>query len=135
MSSDREDVGARMQATRQPTGRTQSKAAALTGISFGAYKNYEAGKRELPSSVAVRFAEEFHINLVWLLTGKGQPNMVNYEDQVEQTSKACFELAARSPERYSPESFGYFCRYVFNQVIEKRSDAKQEAAAADRLIR
>lgn len=70
MSTSFDEIGERLRRLRKASGRTQQEFAESLGISLRAYKNYESGGRELPSSVVMRLCEISSVSPSWILNGR-----------------------------------------------------------------
>ncbi|MCZ4258698.1 helix-turn-helix domain-containing protein [Sulfitobacter sp. G21635-S1] len=81
------DIGtaARMLHVRNSLGYAQSVMAAKCDVSDSTYKNYERARREPTVSFALKFCENFDVDIAWLLQGKGEPKS-EYRDERYQKS-------------------------------------------------
>ncbi|WP_168193101.1 helix-turn-helix domain-containing protein [Rhodophyticola sp. CCM32] len=126
-----------MRETREGTGHSQSKFAAMLGLSDRAYKNYELGKREVPLSTLIKFAQEFEVEFDWLVFGdQMQPKDAKLMNLAVQTSEATYALATDLKEKpMSIERYVKFFEYVLDQSRVKVSIPSHEARAVFELIR
>jgi transcriptional regulator with XRE-family HTH domain len=65
-----EEVGDRLLLFRQGVKLSQAEFAERLGASPGAYKNYERGEREIPSSLLWSLHREFDVDPLWVLAGE-----------------------------------------------------------------
>lgn len=65
----RAQMSGRMRALRKASGKTQDDAAAVCRISPRSYKDYELGRKSVPTEVVVRFCKEFGTSPDELLFG------------------------------------------------------------------
>ena len=64
------EIGDRLLRLRQDRKMSQGEFAERLGFSAGAYKNYERGEREVPSSLLLAAHKEFDADPLWLLSGE-----------------------------------------------------------------
>lgn len=64
------EIGERLLRLRQERKMSQADFAERLGFSPGAYKNYERGEREVPSSLVLAAFKEFDADPLWLLSGE-----------------------------------------------------------------
>mgnify|MGYP000376143535 CR=1 FL=1 len=61
----------RVKAIREDLGFTQGQFAQIVGLKQGSYSDIERGKNNLSYNVLAIIAENYNVNINWLLTGKG----------------------------------------------------------------
>ncbi|PTQ72749.1 helix-turn-helix domain-containing protein [Celeribacter persicus] len=137
MTSQIAYVGQRMRETREKTGYSQGKFAAMLELSDRAYKNYELGKREPPLAVAALFSSKFNVDLRWLVFGEEpQPQDIELIELAAQTSDATYAISANSGQPpLGEKTYGKFFRYVLKQCFSKGSSPSEEAKAVYELMR
>ncbi len=87
-------IGTRLRQARQGAGyKTISDFISKHNFPKSTYNQYEIGARSLGIESAVKFAQLFKTNLIWLTTGKGSPR---YSDD---------EIVKNIPERLSEAEF------------------------------
>jgi hypothetical protein len=62
-------------------------AARALNIPYSTYKNYEDGHRGFKEH-AEKFAKKFHVDVIWLLYGKGMPRGRGIENRIRSLSEA-----------------------------------------------
>lgn len=68
------DIHERLQEARRKAGYDSPSAAARAmGANIFTYAQHENGRRGITRERAARYAGFFHVDLAWLLTGKGKP--------------------------------------------------------------
>lgn len=137
MASQIAFVGQRMRETREKTGYSQGKFAAMLELSDRAYKNYELGKREPPLSVVAHFSSKFGVDLHWLVFGEEpQPQDLKLIELAGQTSDATYSISTASGQPpLGEKAYAKFFRYVLEQCFRKRSVPHDEARAVFELMR
>lgn len=88
MSTGLSGIGLRLREIRKTHDITQPVMAAAIDVSDRTYKYYEQEKRDLPAAAAVEISNRFGINLVWLLTGQGNPKKSDDPELAETCSLA-----------------------------------------------
>lgn len=121
------NIGKRMLSVRTKLSYPQSKMAAILNIADKSYKNYELEKTELPLSVAVKFCDEFEVDLMWLIYGSNQLSTNLSAKLAGDTVKALLELIDKEVLAVTPEKFGKYAEYIFNQSVAKGTSPIDEA--------
>jgi len=134
MSSDLDGVGLRLLSVRKRLGFTQSVMAAKLDIADRSYTYYEQEKRELPSSVAVRFSRLFEVELDWLLTGSEGTVSKSEQALISACIRAVWQEAGRLEKAYSVEKLAQVSAFVFEQCSSKRSDPVDEAISIFKMM-
>lgn len=127
MSSPLIGIGQRILSTRSQLGYPQSKMAAILGIADKSYKNYELEKRELPLSVAIKFCDEFDVNLMWLVYGVPVPDGEKSAKLAGDTAKVVFEHLEMLEKSFSSTEIQKFTQYIFEQSLSKGTSPESEA--------
>ncbi|MGQ3674226.1 helix-turn-helix domain-containing protein [Xanthobacter sp. TB0139] len=70
MSTPFYEMGDRLRRLRRAAGQTQVEFAETLGVSLRAYKGYEGGEREIPTSVILKLCDMSSVTPSWILTGK-----------------------------------------------------------------
>ncbi len=118
----------RLQTARKRTGLSQSEFCAKLGISERTYKNYENEVTDISSAVLKQIANEFGVNVRWLLLGQGFIDSQTLGDVVES---AVLETRAYFMEhnvQLNPKQEAKIVRYLVQQIEEHGSiseDAKR----------
>jgi transcriptional regulator with XRE-family HTH domain len=73
-----------MAEVRAAQGLNQIDFAELVGVSRSAYKNYERGASDPPTSLVVQICERYGVDANWLLFGTRRPN----EDELNRMAAA-----------------------------------------------
>jgi DNA-binding XRE family transcriptional regulator len=105
-------LGMRLHEVRSRLGYPQSKVAAAIGIADRSYKNYEAGKRELPLSTAIAFCEAFRVDLQWLLLGKPSLNEGQAKQLFEDSVLAVLAESERQGKSLSHAKTAKACAFL-----------------------
>lgn len=64
----------RLRQARELTYESMVEAVgAMNGVVYSTYAGHENGSREYSDVEAVQYARLFRVNLIWLLTGQGEP--------------------------------------------------------------
>lgn len=113
--ADTSAVSKRLKQVRDRLGHSHTEMAALLGVHFKTYSNYESGERDLPLEVILKLVSEVGVSPSWLLTGKGaqQP-----EDLRESVMRSASSL------RKAVKSLGV-----------KLSDSKHDQILAELIVR
>jgi transcriptional regulator with XRE-family HTH domain len=72
---DNQKIGERLLRFRQEKKLSQAEFAERLGVSAGAYKNYERGDREIPSSLLLALHQEFDVDPLWLITAEDDDSL------------------------------------------------------------
>ena len=96
------EMGTRLKIFRKQLGyKNQERFASDLGITRAAYKNYEAGKTEPPSSVLHSLSLKFNADINYILTGKGKRDVpaintyltqMNIDDMARTIVKSYMDL-------------------------------------------
>lgn len=100
-----EDIGERLKQLRK--GASLQEFADRLGVGETDYAAYEAGRREIPSSLLVSLLERCAVDPVWLLTGKRGGTVAESVASATAAYKAILEAAQRAEKTLSPEAFSY----------------------------
>ena len=65
------ECGVRLKAVRKENGLSQQQMGERLRMSWRSYQNFEIGARTMPVDCAIRFCEEFSVELLWLTKGIG----------------------------------------------------------------
>ncbi|SMO74869.1 Helix-turn-helix [Balnearium lithotrophicum] len=107
-------LGERLKYLRKSLGLTQEELAQKLGISMMTLRRYESNKSQPDAEVLTKLLKLFHVNLNWLLTGKG--NMfINNEHNIPVPSPIDRELFQRITELIE----GYYKAGLLNGVPEE----------------
>jgi len=115
----------RLQTVRKRTGLSQLEFCAKLGISERTYKNYENEVTDISSAVLKKIADEFGINVRWLLLGEGFIESQILGDIVEA---AVLETRAYFTENdifLSPKQEAKIIRYLVQQIEEHGSISEE----------
>ncbi|HEX7852825.1 MAG TPA: helix-turn-helix transcriptional regulator [Sphingobium sp.] len=134
MSTEISRIGARLLSVRTKLRFPQSKVAAILGVADRSYKLYEAGSRELPVAVALRFCEAFETDLLWLLTGEFALTKDLASALVAEVFEASQGEAIKRGIMLSPEQAGKLGRFIFTLCITNHSAPKNEVAQVFDLL-
>ena len=88
---DNRAIGERLLRLRQEKKLTQVEFSRQLGVSQPAYKNYERGEREIPTSILLPLFHIFKVDPLWVLTGSGTAPSHNFE--LLAASGAAVEIA------------------------------------------
>lgn len=117
-----------MLSIRKGKGFTQSVMAAKLDISDRAYNYYEQEKRELPSSVAVRFCSIFDIKVDWLLTGETKSTPPSQLGVLADSVAAVLDEAEKRGVALSNEKLGLFSANVYDRCSNGTGSPKDVAS-------
>jgi transcriptional regulator with XRE-family HTH domain len=132
-------IGSRLHQIRTDLGYSQSKVAAALLVSDRSYKNYEAGKTDLPLAAAITFCQTFSVNLGWLVFGEASLN----REKANQIIEECVAeiLSALESRKISipstdiqTQKIAKACAYLAMQCLEKGTSPKEEVGAVMELI-
>lgn len=88
-------IGDRLRTERERLGLTQTEAAALCGVAFRTYCDYEAGKTE-PKASALSNLNKYGLNVMYILTGQLITNSdISVEEQKLLENYRAMNEAAR----------------------------------------
>jgi phage repressor protein C with HTH and peptisase S24 domain len=65
------DVGERLSLVRREFRMTQGELSEKLGINQNTLSQYEKGQRKVPDDIKQALADLFHVNIDWLVTGRG----------------------------------------------------------------
>jgi hypothetical protein len=83
-----DDPSERLRKARRMAGyKTMRQAAEAHGLDYPTYAGHENGHRGF-SHVAPRYAQLFKVNLIWLMTGRGNPKTKPGHDPVVEMFQA-----------------------------------------------
>ncbi|MCC2666663.1 MAG: family transcriptional regulator [Gammaproteobacteria bacterium] len=72
-----EELSKRLRAARKAAGFKSAKEFAKEyGVPVSTYSQHETGKRSISSDLIMNYSAYFKINPSWLLTGEGEPFLV-----------------------------------------------------------
>lgn len=123
-----------MLSVRKKNGFTQSVMAAKLGIADRTYNYYEQEKRELPSSVAVRFCDLFSTNLAWLLVGESAEFSPAQHETLAKSVAAVLNEHQESSRDLSFENLGQFAANVFERCADGSTSPTEEARKLFKMV-
>jgi transcriptional regulator with XRE-family HTH domain len=104
-NSTPEDIGERLKQLRK--GASLQEFANHLEVGEADYTAYEAGRREIPTSLLVRLLDRCAVDPVWVLTGKRGGTAAETAASATTAYKAILEAAQRAGKTLSPEAFSY----------------------------
>jgi DNA-binding XRE family transcriptional regulator len=122
-------IAARLREVRSRLGYPQSKMAAALGIADRSYKHYEAGTRDLPLPIAVKFCDVFDIDLQWLVFGEHAFDPEKSSQIFEKCILAVLNESDRRKLSLPNEKVAKTTAYIASQCLAKCTDPEVETAA------
>ncbi|MFK4259337.1 helix-turn-helix domain-containing protein [Agrobacterium tumefaciens] len=104
-NSPHEDIGERLKQLRK--GASLQEFAHELGVGETDYLAYEAGRREIPTSLLLALLERCAVDPAWVLTGKRGGTAAESLASATIAYKAILEAAQRAGKTLSPEAFSY----------------------------
>jgi DNA-binding XRE family transcriptional regulator len=124
----------RLHEVRSRLGYPQSKVAAAIGIADRTYKNYEAGKRELPLLTALAFCEVFDVDLQWLLLGKPSLNEIRAKQLFEDSVLAVLTETERQGKTLAHAKTAKACAFLATLCLASGADPRSKVTDILELI-
>ncbi|WP_071781079.1 XRE family transcriptional regulator [Adhaeribacter aquaticus] len=92
-------LGLRIKQLREAKGMTKIALASLAGLSGQGIADIEKGESKDPGSMAMlRIADYFQVNLIWLLTGKGEKHKSDKSEITTTELKTTDEVIVITPD-------------------------------------
>ena len=127
MSIALETLPTRLLEVRKAAGISQAKCAAKLGVSDKSYKLYELGRREIPVSALIAFAEELEVDATWLLTGIGNSRNPPIPELISTTVAAVVEKLDASLTPDEADKWGKKGEFIFNLALRNGTSPREEA--------
>ena len=118
MSTTLSGIGPRLREVRKNYDLTQPVMAAAIDVSDRTYKYYEQEKRDLPAAAAVEICDRFGVSLVWLLTGRGNPNKSDDPGLAESCSLAVLAEHQLRESNLAVEKLSKIIGFVAEQAAQ-----------------
>lgn len=134
MSNSLEGVGLRMLSVRKQEGFTQSVMAAKLDISDRTYNYYEQEKRELPTSVAIRFCDLFEVDLAWLLIGNSKLISSKQLEVLAASVAAVLDEHQKCAKDLSFDNLGQFAANIFERCSDGIASPLDEARKLFKMV-
>lgn len=119
--SKNKDIGLRLKQVRLSNHLSEEDFADQIGIEHVTYLSYEAGNREIPSSLIVKLLEHWKIDPAWLLIGFKRGTIAESAAAATAAYQAILEAAQRAGITLSPEVFSYAISAALPTVLRGES--------------
>jgi DNA-binding XRE family transcriptional regulator len=129
------EIGNRLLEIRSRLGYPQSKVAAALDIADRSYKNYEAGKRDLPLMTAISFCSTFSVDFQWLVFGQAGLSRENSQQVFEDSVIAVLTEAEQRNLILAKSKVAKACAFLAMQALAKGSDPKDDVGEILELMR
>ncbi|QDG93757.1 helix-turn-helix transcriptional regulator (plasmid) [Rhizobium sp. NIBRBAC000502774] len=109
------DIGRRLKQLRK--GASLQEFAHELGVEEVEYSAYEAGKREIPTSLLIALLERCAVDPAWVLTGKRSGAAAESVASATTAYRAILEAAERAERILSPDAFSYAIAAALPSVV------------------
>lgn len=122
------DVGGRIRLVREAEGFSQSKMAAMLGVSERAYKSYEGGYREVPLAIVEGVCSKLNVSSEWLIWGKGERRRATDRQLLIEIATAIYRSLTDGDLTLSDEQFQHFIEVVLQNCLRAETEVDEEVS-------
>lgn len=128
MSTPFYEMGDRLRRLRRAAGQTQVEFAETLGVSLRAYKGYEGGEREIPTSVVLKLCDMSSVTPSWILIGKKDDIDPTSIEMLKQTMMHGLDLLRAHSTGASSENWAEFLAVLVSMSHAQGSRVSKEVS-------